>query len=450
MKNITLFQGIVIAISIVSAIVGLLLFSTFKGGAPEEKSDVTIWGFYPEVEFRGLVDELEITPEVNFLSLRYINYFEKEPETFDSELVEALAVGKGPDVVLVDHDTIFRNWNKFVPVTYEAFSARTFQDTYIQGADVNRTTTGIRAFPVISDPLVMYWNRDVFTSLGIAQPPKTWTEFLSIVPEISKSDDLGTVFQSAVAMGEYKNITHAKDIISTLMMQAGNPIVRQTQEVFDDGTSLTTFNSALLEKKQNEISRPAENALQFYTQYSDPSRDLYSWNKSLGNDKDLFLQEDLIMYFGKASEYEKLKRRNPNLNFDVAPLPQRSVGNKLVASDFMSLAVVKNHNAARDNYQGVLDLLNPYVHGKLAERINLPSTRRDLVAQEYADAVYQAFNQVTLYSTAFVDVAPRESDVLFEEMIQNYTTGAKGLSETLSDVSAKLNVVLIEAAAKRK
>ena len=48
----------------------------------------------------------------------------------------------------------------------------------------------------MADPLVMYWNQDIFTSSGIAQPPKTWTEFLSIIPELSVTDELGTVYKS--------------------------------------------------------------------------------------------------------------------------------------------------------------------------------------------------------------------------------------------------------------
>jgi ABC-type glycerol-3-phosphate transport system substrate-binding protein len=38
--------------------------------------------------------------------------------------------------------------------------------------------------------------------------------------------------------------------------------------------------------------------------------------------KSLFLSGSLATYFGFASEYYDLKNKNPNLDFDVAPLPQ--------------------------------------------------------------------------------------------------------------------------------
>ena len=43
---------------------------------------------------------------------------------------------------------------------------------------------------------------------------------------------------------------------------------------------------------------------------------------SLRPDTDMFLSEDLAIYFGLASEGRSLAARNPNLSFDIAEVPQ--------------------------------------------------------------------------------------------------------------------------------
>jgi len=438
----SLFQGIFLGIAILSGIVGILLFATFEGGSKATIEPVTIWGFYPESTFREVILSAGTNEAAGFVDLNHITYAEKNPETFDREFVEALATGQGPGLIFVDHDTIFRNWNKIVPVSYATYSERIFQETYIQGSDVTRDLGGIRSFPMIADPLVMYWNQDIFTSAGIAQPPKTWTEFLSIIPELSETDDLGTVYKSGVALGEYDNITHAKDIMTALILQSGNQIVQKTESVFDDGSIGVQYDSVLDLQDQGQILQPAENALKFYAQYSDPSRDLYSWNKSLDNDQDLFLQGDVAIYIGKASDYTTMSRRNPNLNFDVAPLPQRSGSNKLTVADYDSLAVVQNGGSLNANYATLLQLLIPAIHAQFAERSGLPPTRRDLLSMQQPQAAQDIFYESALYSTAFLDMVPDRSGLLFEEMLESYTTGLKGVSAAIGDTSEKLNVIL--------
>lgn len=445
MKNFSLFQGVIIGICVVAGIAGLLLFSTFRGGSKEVQREIVIWGFLPEKEFALFANDLWLDAEAGNPKINYMTYIEKNQETFDSELVEALAVGNGPDVLFVDHDTIFRNWNKLANISYTAYPEKDFKQTYIEGADITRVLGGIRSFPVTVDPLVMYWNRDLFTNEGIATPPKTWTEFLSIVPDLSVTDELGTVYRSAVALGENRNIKESKDILTTLIMQAGNPLVVQSQERLSDGTIRTYLDSVVDRKESNQVLQPAQNALQFYAQYSDPSRDLYSWNKSLDQDVDLFLQGDVAMYFGKASEYEVLKKRNPNLNFDVAPIPQISGETKLVVGDFMALAVVNNGKDLRSSYDAVLELLAPRAHMHLAKRLGLPPTRRDFLASPPPEAAAATFYEVALYTKAFIDISPNQSSVLFDEMVEGYVTGAKSLGEAVSDFSTKLRIISKDA-----
>lgn len=158
----------------------------------------------------------------------------------------------------------------------------------------------------------MYYNRSLLDSAGIIYPPKTWDEFRTMVPLLTKKDDNNKISQSAVALGQFTNITNSKDIIASMILQTGNTIVEEKE----DG-----FVSTLEDPSKYSL----ENTLEFYTDFADPLNDLYSWNKSLSDSRDLFSGENLAFYFGYASELQYLINRNPNQNFLMAPIPQIKV-----------------------------------------------------------------------------------------------------------------------------
>jgi hypothetical protein len=62
--------------------------------------------------------------------------------------------------------------------------------------------------------------------------------------------------------------------------------------------------------------------LSFYLRFGQPNNTLYSWNRSFRSDRSEFISEDLVFYFGYGSEGRELERLNPNLNFDIAEIPQ--------------------------------------------------------------------------------------------------------------------------------
>ena len=70
----------------------------------------------------------------------------------------------------------------------------------------------------------------------------------------------GNVTQSAASFGEYNNVNNAKALLSTLIMQAGSPIVS-----FDSSRGL--FASSLYQKSANYAVPPAVSALTFFTDY---------------------------------------------------------------------------------------------------------------------------------------------------------------------------------------
>ena len=73
-------------------------------------------------------------------------------------------------------DGIVRNQDKIIEIPYDTISGRDFKNTFIEEGEMYLTENGVLGLPFTIDPMVMYWNRDIFQSVGIANPPEFWDE----------------------------------------------------------------------------------------------------------------------------------------------------------------------------------------------------------------------------------------------------------------------------------
>ena len=437
MKNTSVFQVVVLILSAIFAIIALIIFSMYKGEGSEKIQDVTVWGTIPFDSFDRLAKALNENGDIEE-SLNHVNYVEKNLETFDEQFVEALATGAGPDLVILPHERILRQKNKLMPISYESYSERDFQDSFIEGADILRDENGIYAFPLTVDPLVMYWNRDTFTQNLITEAPKVWETVLSIAPKISVTDDTGTVFKSAVAMGQFTNIDHAKEILTTLIKQAGGDVVEKSVFQAEAGEDyVITYKPSLL-FRGDFLTPPSEAALRFFGQFTDPTREVYSWNKSLASDSKRFLSGDLAIYFGKSSRYSDFKKINPNLNFDVAPIPQKAGTTPVTYGDFTGIAIVRNSKKIDDAFKTLILITKPDVANLLSNIVELPPVRRDVLSQTQPEAYKETFYSSAVWAQAFFDPYPEQTDKVFGDMIGLYTSGQLGLSESINNANSKL------------
>ena len=322
--------------------------------------------------------------------------------------------------------------NKIFVLPYESFSERRFKDTYIEAAELYLDETGVIAFPFIVDPLVMYWNRDILSREGVAVPPQFWDEFFVLSPKITKRDRSSNILQATVALGEYGNITHAKDILATLMLQAGNPIV---------ALGATGDIEPQLMKNFGFTVRPAESALRFYTEFSNPIKSVYSWNRALSPSQQLFLADQLAFYFGYASEFSDLTRANPNLNFDVALLPQSRDGKRATFGKLQAFAVTN----VSQNKEGALKvasiLSGNFVLEEMAHITGLPPVSRKLLVSPPPDATSPVFYDSALISKAWLDPNAEISDRIFREMVESITSGRLRIGEALQEANDQLGVL---------
>lgn len=426
MNKITPFQVILLAVFGFFLVFAVLVFAgiipLFNKTPEGIGGEVVMWGTFPNSILREPVEEINRNANGAFS----ISYIEKSKITLDAELVEALAAGRGPDVLLLPHDLILRHRDKIFPIPFENFSIRQFIDTFLEEGELYLSAEGALALPFSVDPLVMYWNRDIFSGAGIAKPPEFWDEFLTLALDLTKVDNALNILQSTIALGEFSNVEHAKELLSLLILQAGNPIVSS------EGGKL----NSVLSQAGGEITPPAESALRFFTEFSNSAKTIYSWNRSLPNSKDMFLAGDLAVYFGFASEWSDIRAKSPHLNFDVTLIPQIREGSRKATYATMEGVAVLRQSKNPGTAFYVVSLFSSKDFIKAMSLLSgLPPVRRDLLGAPPPGAVEGIFYSSALISRAWLDPNPVATREIFRQMVENTTSGRERLSEAVSRAS---------------
>lgn len=450
------FQIVVLAIFAALAVAGVGIFAFVVGGQQTSTiGQVEVWGTFDDAAFNAVLRQLSEGDS----RFKNITYVEKKPETYSSDLTEALASGRGPDIFLMRQDSAVRDASKVLPIPYESFPREQFANTFIQSAEPFLSSSGVLAIPLLVDPLVLYWNRDMLGTAGFSQAPQAWDELYNYSAKLTKRDETNSVLKSGVALGEYQNVAHAKDILALLILQAGGRITVQQGD---------TLVSALL-SRSNEAQLPVEAALRFYTEFANPSNVYYSWNRAQRESRAAFGASLLALYVGRASEEVFIRQTNPNLNFAAAAIPQLKTKDTAInVGDVYALAIPRTSDNLGGAQQAAYILASSQSSSLLAQAIGVPSARRDVLAQSVecheclragsgcaedkrkqcvgfdTSGTDYLFNKQAIISRSWIDPNPEKTDELFRGMIEGVTSGAQKISEALQRADQTLGTLLRE------
>ena len=422
MEKLSPFQIIALAVFgflIVAGVGAFAAFGGFLGGSPS--GPVLVWGTLDSEAITSALEELRTQDKI----FENVTYVQKNHETYETDLLNALASGSGPDLIILPSENIQFFRDKVLAVAYGAVSQGAFASAFIEQAKMLLTPEGELGLPLVVDPLIMYWNTDLYSAAGIASPPRFWTELNDAAPKITALDSGKNVRKSAVAFGTWGNISHAKDLLSMLIMQAGDPIVAfSTQGAPQPVLGFTPASAA---------ENPAASALRFFTQFANPSQSVYSWNRSLPKDVDSFAAGDLATYFGYASELSAIAARNPNLRFSVAMMPQIQASSvRLTGGNLLVLSIPRS---AR-NPSGALSVAQKFTTASaaavVARELGLAPARRDLLGDNPASASQTVINRSALIARSFLDPAPEKTDTIFKTMVESVTSGAREPAEAVN------------------
>ncbi len=411
-------------------LLGIIVFATYRSSNTTNTNvDISVWGTVDSTLFNEFVDKYKQDKNIQ---LR-VKYVQKDMSTIDSDILEAVASGNPPDSILIPEQLMKRYLDKVYLITN--IPTRTFSDTFVQESDIYIRPNGIFAIPFFIDPLVMYYNRDILSSAGIANPPKSWAEIPLLASSISKSDSNANITKSAVSFGEYANVNNAKALLSALIMQAGSPIVSSP-----DGIILQSY---LYRKSSNDITLPAVSAISFYTDYSNPKKSVYSWNRSLPNSKNEFLSGDLALYFGFASEAQDLKDKNPNLNFDVAQIPQVvDTKAKITYGNIYGFAFLKSSPNIASAFNLISTIISADAVSTFLQFSTVAPARRDVIAAGSSDPARTVFYNSALISRSWIDPDSSKTNQIFKNMIEDISSGRMNVDGSIQRASVELDNLL--------
>lgn len=438
MKDISFFQVGVIGVFIFFIIFAVLIFSGVIPGFGSHRAGggtVVVWGSIPEATFNTALNNTDVLKggkvEIKYVAVPSVS--------FETKLVSALARGEGPDVIILPHTLVYQHADKITPIPYKAVSAREYQDTFVSEGTLFQTSGGILALPLYVDPVVMYVNNDSLTSAGYAKIPTLWSQFVdassgrSVVQALTTTNAQGVIEKSAIALGDFSNVDHAKDILSLLFLQAGSSIVGVREGA--------GYMSDLGSDSDQSVS-PAVSALNFFTQFASRGKTSYAWSGTLPKSKNAFSSGMLAVYLGLASELPELREKNPHLNFDMALVPQRGAGKSLTYGNLYGAAILRRTTNPTLALVAVQILTAKEFSTEIASVLSVASARRDVLATNSADALRAVIDQSALISRGWLDPNPRETETIFGTMVQSTVVGSTESSSAVSRAHQELSTLL--------
>lgn len=362
-----------------------------------------------------------------------INYVEKDSKSLDEEFTEALAQGGGPDLIITTQDQFLKQKGKLLAIPYQSIGERDFKQTFVEEGELFMTAEGIYGLPLSVDPLVLYYNRDILSSAGFARPIAYWDEIYTASTKLTKRDAAGNLTQSTIALGETRNISHVKEILSLLLLQAGTPI---TGYVGVELRPLLSYNFDL-------PVMPGEAALDFYTQFSNQAKPYYSWNRTLPDAQNHFTSGDSAYYIGYASELRTLRGKNPTLNFGVSSVPQSRVAlRNITYARLYAVAISRGTRNPAAAFEAARILVSRDVAGPLAQILVLPPARRDLLSQKPSDAVLPVYYDAALQAKGWLDPENVTTGNIFNKMIDDVIAGRARTIEAVNTADRALEALI--------
>ena len=422
------FQIILLAVFGAFIVASVAVFSLYRGSSAGSAT-VTVWGDISSYDFNLLLN----TPALSQDQTLVISYVEKPAETIETEFTEALAQGIGPDLIVITQDKFWKNKPKLTVISYNSISERDFKVTFVEEGELFLDQDGVFALPLSIDPLVLYYNRDLLSAAGQARPMDYWDEIYAAALNLSKKDAAGNLISSVIALGEARNIPHAKDILSLLLLQAGTPITGFV------GRELRSQVSANFDLPVS----PGEAALDFYTQFSNPTKVYYSWNRSLIDAQTHFTSGDSAYYLGFASELRVLKNKNPTLNFAVSAVPQSRVSGKTITfGRLRGVSISRGTENPSVALAVATKLVSKEAARSLSEILGLPPARRDLLSDTQTDAVLSVFYDAALQSKGWLDPDTVETGAIFSDAIESVTSGRSRTFEAVGKANRKVDALI--------
>jgi ABC-type glycerol-3-phosphate transport system substrate-binding protein len=480
-------------IAIISAIsvfvIGLIVYLIFNRTQPVQvyKVNIEIWGLFDDSDAfsKEIIEYKKRNPYVG-----EITYKKMPVDSYENDLLDAMATGKGPDIFLIHNSWLSRHKDKLAPAPENmvdgkpvpVVSAKQVQDVFpdVVTQDFVKDSK-VYALPSSIDSLALYVNKDYLNQAGISRMPQTWLEFDDAVKKMTKIDSSGIQISGAAmgassdaSVGEGK-INRATDILTLLMLQSG-------AEMVDDKGNMATFAN-FIETSPGKQYSPGQMALEYYTKFSNRSFSEYCWNSLQHNSVDSFIEGKTAMMLNYSWLLPKIELKAPKLNLGIAPVPQnkdqQGKGLNIDFANYWGFAVSRNKITDSDsgvakpalsstNDQRIYEAwqflryltMNPsYSQGlpkkpvdsesakfdpamEYATKQKKPAARRDLIEIQKNDPVFAPFAEGNLIARSWPQFDNLAVEKIFDEMIDDVALRNENSLDAINQAQNSVNLLM--------
>ncbi len=249
---------------------------------------LSYWGLWePEPVMQQVLNDFEQQTGIS------VDYRQQSHQDYRTRLQAAIETGSGPDVFRYHATWVPMLASDLAPLPNNIMSVaeydQAFYPIFSQQLQHNGQLVGI---PLMYDGLGLYYNQDILRTAN-EEVPSTWGEVRTLAEKLTVRDG-NTVERGGIALGNTTNVEHFADILGLLIFQNGGD-------------------------PANPISGEVRDAIDFYALFSKTSP-VYGTN--LPSSTVAFAREEVAMMLAPSWRVHEVLHLNPDLNFDIAPVPK--------------------------------------------------------------------------------------------------------------------------------
>lgn len=290
-KILRIFIGLLVILLILTIFIGVIL-PKFGSKKPSNVT-VTYWGLWEnKAVMQSIISEFEReNPTIN------VEYSKEDIKEYRERLETRIANGSGPDIFRFHNTWYPMLISELLPIPTSIVSKEQFEEKYFSVVVRDLIKNGaIYGLPFNIDTLALFINNEKLSAANVSIP-LTWNDFITASQALTIKDQDGKIQTAGAAIGTFENVSHAPDIVSLLFAQNG-------------------VDTIDISKNNQRVS----DALDFYTSFA--KGDGAVWNGTLDNSILSFSQGNTAMIFAYSWDYFTIKALNPDLEFQIAPVPQ--------------------------------------------------------------------------------------------------------------------------------
>lgn len=408
----------------------------------------------------------DLKPLIEAYNARYphvtINVKKVSAAEYENKLIKAWAQGEGPDIFSVENSHLGQfkdliaplpatlsvtvtegtgNKAVYTPQTVRTVSTKQLNNLFPQvvyddvvmlhkGSNKDKAAEKIFALPYTLDTLVLYYNKDLLDQAKIALAPTTWKQVTEQVPKLTLVDEDNNIIQSGIALGTGENIPRVFDIVSLLMMQNGATMNNGSRVLFASSN------------KEDRDHYPGQQAVEFYTSFANPTVEWYSWNQDQPDSLESFIEGNTAFFVGYYNQLAEIQKRNSNLHFDIAPIPQVDVNDDINYAHYW-LETVTSNSKHQNEAWAFLEMIttDKAIMKKYLDVNKRPAALKTLLEQQQNDYVLSIFaNQSLTAESWYTGKKPATAEEEFINMISAVNEERLDIPTAVSNTAEKIEL----------